>query len=248
MKIIITEVQLQELKGQYKDEVEILYKDRNMVCMIPKSQMTSDIYGKKANWCQRQVGGFGGWSRQGLLIRFLFRDKRKIRFTYFFKKDTHFGVNFYWANEGGQHVLEGNGNPFLVQSTRHRESSIEKDILIKIKDIPEECREIVLKFIEENKEQYKYCYRENTYVSLPIRKLYDEFININKEYRDKLYGLSDKNRDLIAALNFDPDTKEFLFKHSEVYGAENNFLLDIEKFKDPNKLRERLDDYIIQNS
>ena len=241
--MIITETQLQELKGQYKDEVEILYKDRNMVCMIPKSQMTSDIYGKKANWCQRQVGGFRNWSKTGLLIRFLFRDKRKIRFTYFFKS-----TQFYWANEGGLHVLEGNGNPFLVKSNRNRESSIEKDILTKIKDIPEECREIVLKFIDQHKEQYEYCYRDETYVSLPLSKLYDQFMNINREYRDKLYDLSRKKRDLIASIDFDPDTKEFQFKHSETYGEENNYLLDREKFKDPNKLRARLDDYIIQNS
>ena len=50
MKILITEEQLDELKGQYKDEVEIIYRDKNLVCLIPKSQMTSRIFGRKTEW------------------------------------------------------------------------------------------------------------------------------------------------------------------------------------------------------
>jgi hypothetical protein len=41
----------EELTGKYKDETEIIYKDKNLVCLIPKSQMTSRIYGSGTQWC-----------------------------------------------------------------------------------------------------------------------------------------------------------------------------------------------------
>lgn len=72
----------EELTGKYKDETEIIYKDKDIVCMLPKSQMTSSIYGKGANWCQTQVAGFDIWTgknknEKSLLIRFLIRGGRK---------------------------------------------------------------------------------------------------------------------------------------------------------------------------
>src|SRR3972149_3562154 len=64
----LKEVFLKELTGKFKDEVEIIYRDKNIVCLIPKSQMTSYIYGNKANWCQKEKNGFEGWSKAGLRI------------------------------------------------------------------------------------------------------------------------------------------------------------------------------------
>ena len=40
----------EELTGNFKDETTIIYKDKNLVCMIPKSQMSSRIYGQGTNF------------------------------------------------------------------------------------------------------------------------------------------------------------------------------------------------------
>ena len=118
----------EELTGKFKDETEIIYRDKDLVCMIPKSQMTSNIYGQKTNWCQVTKTGFDNWSGSTheevfLLIRFLFKNGKKIRFTYFDNDE------FYWANETGYHVLQGSGNPFEINSKRDRIRDLEKDIL-----------------------------------------------------------------------------------------------------------------------
>lgn len=239
MKIIITESQLQELTGQYKEEVEILYKDNNMVCMVPKSQMTSDIYGKGANWCQRSVGGFGDWSKRGLLIRFLFKDKRKIRFTYFFKGVTD-STEYYWANESGFHVLEGKGNPFRAKTNRKRSSSIEDDILEKMKDIPEQCRENVLKFIKKHKETYEYCYRDNKYVPSAQSEKIEKLTKIKNYYNEIMDSISDKNNGtFIGSIRF-IDLEKIKIKFTHYNG--DRYVDEV--YTEPSRLKARMDEFI----
>ena len=182
----------EELTGQYKEETEIIYKDKDIVCMLPKSQMASQIYGKKTNWCQVKKPGFEMWSgknrpeKKALLIRFLMRGGRKIRFTYFIDKQ------YYWASENGWHVLDGKGNPFEASAPKSRIRDVEKDILELIKDrIPQECKDKVLEFIDKNIKDFKYTYRDKEYIPKHLEKLkmgFDE--NQNKYYnkRKELYN------------------------------------------------------------
>ena len=200
MKILITENQyklISELQGQFKDETEIIYRDKNIVCLIPKSQMTSKIFGKGTKWCQTE-GGFNIWARQGLLIRFLLKGGRKIRFTYFFNKDGMYAENhdFYWANETGYHVLWGDGNPFEVTSPKNKIRDIEKDILEQIRRIPEECKNKVLEFIENHKNCYDYKYRDEMFYTKKeqlSKKLNGELIQLMDELFDRAYDLRRKN-------------------------------------------------------
>lgn len=169
----------EELTGKYKKETVIIYKDKNLVCMLPKSQMTSNIYGQNTNWCQVSKSGFDDWSKgrgSALLIRFLFKNGRKIRFTYFID-DT-----FHWASENGFHVLSGSGNPFEAKTKKEILRNMEKDIIDLIETIPSECKESVLKFIEKNKKDFKYTYRKKEYLSPKKSKAMDTFLRCKKKY------------------------------------------------------------------
>jgi hypothetical protein len=115
-----------------KGETEILYKDAHLVCMIPKTQRASMIYGRGANWCQRRPDGFERWSENSLLVRFLFKSGRKIRFTI-----DHEG-HYHWATEKGHHVMLGQGDPFSYEPWRS--SSMEADLIALIATIPEACK------------------------------------------------------------------------------------------------------------
>ena len=109
---ILTEIEkdIDELEGQFKEETEVIYKDHNMVCLVPKSQMSSKMFGKGTKWCSTGKYMFDYWSTKGLLIRFLFRGGKKIRVTYMFNNGS-----YNWANENGHHTLEGKGNPFTPE-------------------------------------------------------------------------------------------------------------------------------------
>jgi hypothetical protein len=155
----IKEKELFELDGQFKEETEILYKDKNIVCLVPKSQMISKIFGKGTNWCTTQKQGFEMWGRHGLFIRFLFRGGRKIRVTYLFKSNL-----YNWANENGYHTLEGSGNPFTPE-IKNTGFSNEMDVFEHIKKIPKECKKAVLDFIKKHKKGYEYCFRDEEYLT-----------------------------------------------------------------------------------
>ena len=160
----------EELNTELSKEVDIIYKDPNLVCMIPKSQKTSKLYGKGTNWCQTKKMGFEIWSglegeknsnfydrpinaKMGFLIRFLFKNDfkgnkkgRKIRFTYNPIENT-----FHWANENGKHLFDGNGDNFFNVVPKRKNSSTEEDIIYLISIIPEECKQKVKDYINSNK-------------------------------------------------------------------------------------------------
>ena len=147
---------LNELDGPYKEETEIIYKDNSIVCLVPKSQMSSKMFGKGTHWCSTSKTGFEMWAKQGLFIRFIFRGGKKIRVTYMFDG------TYNWANENGWHTLEGKGNPFnpKIKNTGH---SNEQDVYNYIQKIPQECKEKVLNFIVQNEKQFDYCYRKEEF-------------------------------------------------------------------------------------
>lgn len=233
----------EELTGKYKEETEIIYKDKSIICIIPKSQMTSSIYGYKTNWCQTTNHGFCDWSgrdrpdKLALLIRFIFKDGKKIRFTYWGKDDK-----FYWANEKGWHVLEGNGNPFNVKMREgKRESDMESDILSRINEIPEECKISVLKFIEKNKKSYKYIYTDKEYTTTNIQNLLDDFKRIRSEVEEKIKKLSHKN--ILISTYFDKKQKEFEISYLDD-SSNNKRFYEKEKFKDIKSFEKRLHELI----
>ena len=45
-------------KENLRQEVDIIYKDSNLICLIPKTQRASYIYGHKTYWCSKEKGTF----------------------------------------------------------------------------------------------------------------------------------------------------------------------------------------------
>ena len=118
-----------------QQEVDIIYQDPNLICLIPKTQRASRIYGGGTNWCQTRKDGFETWAQGAFLVRFLFKGGRKIRFTWGTSGE------FHWASERGHHVLKGHGDPFDVVASAG--STIESDIVTLIHQIPDECKQRV---------------------------------------------------------------------------------------------------------
>lgn len=250
MKVLITEQQLQilrELSNRIRENIDIIYQDSNVTCLIPKSQETSKLYGHGANWCQKSKSGFEQWSEQGLLVRFLFRGGKKIRFTYYFK-DTNLH-NYYWAGETGHHVLFGDTtNPFDVVNTTGRIRGLEQNIIDSIHRIPDECKQKVLEFIRNNENGYNYCYNNTEYKSkkeivrqnnvnilLEKYKKYIDYIDtksrtffdlsLNEQLKYGLtYNINDDLVDVIESDDFD-EFKSIVYKKlTEIlsYIKENN--------------------------
>lgn len=216
-KLLMLEYNKEEIKSQ----VEVIYKDPNLICLIPKSQMTSSMYGQGTEWCQVSQSGFDDWSHQGLLIRFLFKSGRKIRFTYFFPKykDRYHG-DYYWANENGYHVLTDSGNPFEASFKGDRVRGTEKDILDMIKQIPQECQDRVLKFIEKNQEAYEYCYSQDEFRPTKIQNTYEKFLQIYNQYKSEMNRLNDQG--IILHLFYDKQKRTITLSYGDM-GPERTY-------------------------
>ena len=172
----------EELNTELSKEVDIIYKDPNLVCLMPKSQKASKIYGKDANWCQKGFSGFnfnsGNFnymtktfnSEINFIVRFLFKNNnldkkikrgRKIRFTY-----KPLENKFFWSNESGNHVMCTTGDDFFNPKPKKANSTIEQDILKLITEIPQECRDKVNEYIKLHKGKHPkdfYTYRNTEY-------------------------------------------------------------------------------------
>ena len=238
MKIVITEQQLKvisELSTEIANEVEFIYKDKNLIVIIPKTQKTSKLYGHGANWCQKEKMGFEMWSNRGLLIRFLFRGGRKIRVTYFFTDKRGWDEKYYWANENGYHVLtSSNDNPFEPELKNPKKiRDTERDILNLISKIPEEAKNAVLNFIENHKKQYDYCYRDTNYQTNSERSK-KNILNKFKEYIKHHIDALSKTGFIDLYIN---QNDKFAIIYSD--NEDPNFYVD-EEYEDINGLRDRL--------
>ena len=235
----------EELTDKYKEEIEIIYKDKDIVCLLPKSQMASQIYGKGTNWCQVQKSGFEMWSgknrpeKKALLIRFLIKGGRKVRFTYFPDKQ------FYWANETGWHVLEGKGNPFEVTAPKERIRDVERDILELIKDkIPQECKDKVLEFIDKNLKDFKYIYRDKSYTPKHLEKLKNDYDGISNKYFDKIKEINSKGKVYISHYF---DNNEIVLEYTDKNSDTTKLLNDSEVFNSSEDFEKRLKQIIDEN-
>jgi len=225
-----------ELNKYYKNQIEILYKDKNLLCIIPKTQEASKLYATDCNWCQKNISGFYGWSLLGnntmkhehpnihsLLIRFIFKNKDKVRLTVFIENSKI--LSFHWASKNGQHVFEyekGKSNRLGLYANVFSPLNIEPNTLSLleesvykiIKMIPDKCKYKISKYILDNI-KVNYSDNSNNYFTKKetnSKKLIDILLKkYGTNYEDMYieYRLSLKYNLIIDIFYYDNNKKEY---------------------------------------
>jgi hypothetical protein len=106
------EINLNELSPENRDKVDVIYKDSNLVVVVPKVYEMCKLYSKGTKWCS---GGnlnlkeymynadevmrdmFNKWSKDGILFRLLFRGGDKLRLTW------ELDGGFSWGSGGKEY-------------------------------------------------------------------------------------------------------------------------------------------------
>jgi hypothetical protein len=157
-----------------KQEVDLIYRDKDLVCLIPKTQRASYIYGKKTFWCSTRIDTFEEIAEGGdiILFRFIFKDGYKIRLTYDLSTKL-----MDWSDKSSVHYFEGNkDNPFKITNSEITEElnkySGYKDKIFelstRISSIPKSCKDKVLEIIKSEK-RVDYKFSDEEYVSPKLR-------------------------------------------------------------------------------
>jgi len=156
-------------KCDIKEEVDIIYRDSNLICLIPKTQRASHIYGHKTWWCSTKINTFDEIAEDGdkVLFRFLFKDGYKMRLSY-----DLVSKNMDWSDKSSVHFFEKiSDDPFFITK-----EEIEREIfnngskaykiqefIDKFDTIPEKCREQIMDIIQKEKRvNYKFAPIEYT--------------------------------------------------------------------------------------
>lgn len=238
-KSILKESLLSEMSDRMKNEIEIIYRDPNLLCFIPKSQMAANIYGQKTNWCSTTKSGFDMWAKHGLLIRFFFKNGRKIRLTYTF---NNHGYN--WAREDGYHEFNrANTNPFEVTPyNSNKWDDRKKDIYEYILKIPDQCKNKVLEFINLHKEKYDYCFRDDQFQPKRDNGNRGKFSQLRNYYLPKINDIMNKYNFIHIKMDFDENSQKYVLEYSFKFGLKNNYLLNKETFKESKAYKDRMEE------
>lgn len=157
-----------ETSNALKDDVEVIFKDKNLVCLIPKSQKAAHIYGYKTKWCSISKGRWDELTFLNESIRFffLFKNGYKLRLSYIPKLKSG-----DWADSSGIHLFYfKDKDPFEIETNSTDKSMIDKILLI-----PELCKNKIREYITGNK-KINYIKREEDYKSKTAfgKKMYDD--------------------------------------------------------------------------
>lgn len=160
-----------------KDEVNIIYQDNNLICLIPITQRASHIYGHNTNWCTTTKQTFNEIAEDGdkLLIRIIFKDGYKMRLSY----DLETKI-MDWSDKSSIHYFEKHSDdPFFITQKDLEDETINKNEILKFKiqnlfnrieSLPLKCRENIMYMIN-NKRKINYQFTDKEYISPKISKL-----------------------------------------------------------------------------
>lgn len=239
----------EELTGINKEETEIVYRDENMVCLIPKSVETSAKFGRSTNWCSTNANGFNHFGRDHIFFRFLFKNKRKLRLSY----GT---LEYNLASENGRHEfsnqLRFEENPFYTEKGKINSLEGSEDVKKLIELIPSECRKMVCrtidKYIKNHRNKIKYK-EANSQPEQP--KLIKDFLDRSNGFEDIQTQFNDSSelvlsesgkRDKIIhgyiwvtdkyitpSIYIDKDKRRFVLKH---YNKSKTYCKTIDELKE----------------
>lgn len=170
MKYLLLKEELE--KECIKQEVDLIYRDKDLICLIPKTQRASYIYGQKTYWCSTKLDQFNEIVEDAdkLLFRFIFKNGYKMRLTYDLATK-----NMDWSDRSSVHYFEGKKeNPFKVPNTEvQKELKLYPkykdkifDLIEHISNIPKDCKTKILEIIKSGK-RVDYKFSEDEYSKKP---------------------------------------------------------------------------------
>lgn len=162
MKILkFTEYINEELSPSMRDKVDIVYRDTNLVILVPKTYEVSKKYSLKTRWCSNDIGMFLKHNERDNLYRLLFKNGKKIRLTWSYVDEIGYGAGCHWGTgwdpektgiERGSyswiHPLDNN-EPFEfdIDQMKSKGFSDERIKLAKdITELPQEAKEAIIEY------------------------------------------------------------------------------------------------------
>jgi len=191
----------EELTNNSNDEVEMIYRDKNMVCLIPKTQRMAYIYGYRTKWCNVTKNRFDEltFDYKILVIVFLFKEKYDKEGSYGYKlrlvynPDTKTGD---WGDNSGKHILDfENKDPFELEMNPRNIDEMTKRAFSKISEIPQECKNNVRKYLSKEK-TVDFIKNDEYNLKTPLQR---------RKYEDKKRYLEFKHDSLPAFLDIIKD-------------------------------------------
>lgn len=195
-----------ELNGSFKDETEIIYKDNNLVCLIPKSQKSAYLFGSRTGWCFTKKADFDSYTKNDtIIINFLFKEKSrryssgsfgyKLRLMYF-----PINKRSDWGDASGFTCLSHHGDPFKITNDVKQESldkfpdnqDMIHEIVERLDSIPMDCKQKVFKYL--NKEvNFTYNNDKEEYKNINMVTQKEEYMKFKRDYFPQLLSFYPEN-------------------------------------------------------
>ena len=147
----------EEFKGKITDEADIVYKDSNLLIIVPKTPEATKKYSRNTNWCSNSKGGFYCHYPTSNLFRFHFKDGYKLRLTWdYLEWKGDYSGGTHWG-QGGK--LKGEIIPYYHIRPRDESNPFEFDyekedhrkmMVDRIASIPEEAKIKVMEYHEKH--------------------------------------------------------------------------------------------------
>lgn len=136
-------------KQEIKEQTDILYKDKNLIVLVVKTPVSSDIYGKNTNWCSvNDPGMFHEHNVCGNLFRILFKDGYKLRLTWDYMDEHH----THWGQGGKVNGVKLSYtylrckdplNPFFME---YDKNDNRQELANRINSLPKDAIEAIKKY------------------------------------------------------------------------------------------------------
>ena len=210
----------------FRDEVEKIYTDKDLVCLIPKTQKMSYIYGNRTGWCFTKSDAFKMYAKDlnKLLILFLFKQKDvpnnkgsfgvKLRLIY----DPVY-KNFDWGDTSGIPCVRGENDPFNIDD-KNKKIALSKfspelvnKVLSTINKIPQACIDKVNTYLTgDTKVDYKLS--DNEYENTMLGKQKQDYLLFKRDTFPTILELISDKPQYYIDINFDKTKNKFILKYS----------------------------------
>jgi hypothetical protein len=202
--------------NNFKKEVEILFKNKNIVCLIAKSQKAAHIYGYKTKWCNVKKDRWEEltFDHKNIVIIVMFKNGYKLRLLY---SKTHDSGD--WGDSNGRHIFHfKKTDPFNIDKSNIKEEEYKEEELTayeKIMEIPNECKEIIKNYIYNI--EIDYLKRDTEYTSSAPkgREMYDQknkYIEFKRETLPMIKDLMEDGDEI--DVRYDSVSKKFVLKYN----------------------------------